>query len=252
MRAARRHLSTVTVAAATAVVTATVITGGPALAASVVAYAKNAGAVDGRHAVANTASVAARRGQLVATGARSGQLPNDIIARAPDSARLQGIPLSGLAGSAIFAHGFWSPSTDLKSFCRTAAYTPATDSFATIVVDADAFTTGPATTLVVHPAVSTDGGATFAPTRPNWYLATAVPTHSYGSVSNVATVALVRGRHYAFAGVGNTSSATPIAGDCTLDVQIVPRLPGSRVIAPDAQAASTSTGRPAPAAAGRH
>lgn len=253
MRAARRHLSTVTVAAATAVVTATVITGGPALAASVVAYATNAGAVDGRHAVPANASLAGRRGKLVATGAKSGRLPDDIIARAPDSARLQGTPLSGLAGSAIVAYGSWSPTGTQTPFCATAAYVPPLDSFATVVVDAEEYTDGPTSFLAVQAAVSTDGGTTFAGALPAGILDTTLTTHSSATVSAVATVALTRGRRYAFAGLGYTSApAMSTYGKCTLDVQVTPRLPGTRVIIPTAPTTSTiDTGRSTPDTATR-
>lgn len=51
--------------------------------------AKNAHKVDGKHAVSAGAPVAKRKGKLVATNA-SGRLPNNIIAKAPDAARLGG------------------------------------------------------------------------------------------------------------------------------------------------------------------
>lgn len=50
----------------------------------------NADTVDGKHAVGAGASVTRRRGKLVATSGTTGRLPNNIIATAPDSARLGG------------------------------------------------------------------------------------------------------------------------------------------------------------------
>jgi hypothetical protein len=56
---------------------------------AVAAYVANADKVDQRHAVGPGASPADRAGKLVATGP-GGRLPNNIIAKAPDSARLNG------------------------------------------------------------------------------------------------------------------------------------------------------------------
>ena len=70
--------------------------GGPAI-----AKALNADTVDHKHAVGSGASVKARKGKLVATNKRTGQLPNNIIAVAPkalkasladDSVKLAGQP----------------------------------------------------------------------------------------------------------------------------------------------------------------
>ena len=52
--------------------------------------AQNADKVDGKHAVGAKASVAKRTKRLVATNAE-GRLPNDIIAKAPDADRLDGV-----------------------------------------------------------------------------------------------------------------------------------------------------------------
>ncbi|MEP9363300.1 hypothetical protein ABLE68_10070 [Nocardioides sp. CN2-186] len=61
--------------------------GGPAL-----AKALNADTVDHLHAVGAGASKHSRAGKLVATSKRTGQLPTNIIARAPDSKKLHGRP----------------------------------------------------------------------------------------------------------------------------------------------------------------
>lgn len=56
---------------------------------AVAAYVANADKVDQKHAVGAGASTGNRAGKLVATGS-SGRLPNNIIAKAPDAARLHG------------------------------------------------------------------------------------------------------------------------------------------------------------------
>jgi hypothetical protein len=68
---------------------AALVIGGPA-AARAVYDASNAHRVDGKHAVGAGASPARRAGKLVATN-RQGRLPNNIIRKAPDSARLGGL-----------------------------------------------------------------------------------------------------------------------------------------------------------------
>jgi hypothetical protein len=52
--------------------------------------AKNAHKVDGKHAVGSGASVQQRKGKLVATNPKTGRLPDNIIASAPDADRLGG------------------------------------------------------------------------------------------------------------------------------------------------------------------
>lgn len=63
--------------------------GGP-VAARATYDAMNAHKVDGKHAVGAGASIAQRKGKLVATSGTTGRLPNNIIAVAPDSAKLGG------------------------------------------------------------------------------------------------------------------------------------------------------------------
>lgn len=92
-RWARKHLGTITVALVAAALTAAA----PAVGRSVehVLSAQNADTVDGLHAVPSTATVAARKGKLVATSPTTGRLPNNIIAKAPDASRLDGIDSTG-------------------------------------------------------------------------------------------------------------------------------------------------------------
>ncbi len=227
MRAARRHLSTVTVAASTALVTALVVAGGPALATTVVDFAKNAGAVNGKKAVAANASVAQRKGKLVATGGLSGQLPNNIIARAPDSSKLQGVPLSGLAVSYLDVDGTWLPTTAMKTICRTPVFVPKADSVATMEVSETARATTVSTLAVIYPVLSGNGGVSFdvvaAPTG-----ATSAP-NAYSSATTHAVAQLKKGRSYVFAEIGNAGS-TMNDGLCSVAVQISAALPGTRVV----------------------
>ena len=91
MRASlRRHSLTIAVALATALVTA----GGPAVAAAVY-DAVNADKVDGMHATEFERDPDQRRNRLVGTNG-SGQLPNNIITRAPKADQLSS--LEGLLG----------------------------------------------------------------------------------------------------------------------------------------------------------
>lgn len=90
----RRHLSTMLVAFGTAAVTAA----GPALAATIADYATNADKVDGKHAVSASATVAERRNKIVATDA-DGRLPNNVIAKAPDAGKLDGVDSAGFLRS---------------------------------------------------------------------------------------------------------------------------------------------------------
>lgn len=65
--------------------------GGPAVAAQVRAtFADNAGAVDGFSAVGAGATVTQRKGKLVATNPTTGRLPDNLIATAPNAAKLGG------------------------------------------------------------------------------------------------------------------------------------------------------------------
>jgi hypothetical protein len=82
----RRHASV----ALTAAVVCTLFTAGPGLARAAF-DASNADRVDGRHAVGADATSTSRAGKLVATNS-GGRLPNNIIATAPNAAKLGGHP----------------------------------------------------------------------------------------------------------------------------------------------------------------
>src|SRR5205807_10532964 len=91
----RRYVELFLVAGGTAILTGAA----PAVASTVrhALFADNAGKVDHKDAVRASASIAVRRGKLVATSSRTGRLPNNIIAVAPDAANLGGKPPSAYA-----------------------------------------------------------------------------------------------------------------------------------------------------------
>jgi len=67
-------------------------------------FAHNADKVDGRHAVGAAASIANRKGKLVATNS-SGYLPNNIIKSAPNSTRLGGFTHAEMASMPLLVQG---------------------------------------------------------------------------------------------------------------------------------------------------
>ena len=85
----RKHLRTIAIV----LLTSTIVSVAPAVARTVVNYARNAGKVDGFNAVGAGASLSKRAGKLVATN-KNGYLPNDIIRTAPNSDRLGGLPVN--------------------------------------------------------------------------------------------------------------------------------------------------------------
>lgn len=87
--------------AAAALVVSVAGTGGPALARAVV----NADKVDGLSAVKANASKAQRKGKLVATSPTTGRLPDAVIGKAADSARLGGVPAAQLRSVPLSATG---------------------------------------------------------------------------------------------------------------------------------------------------
>jgi hypothetical protein len=87
-----RSQRTPVIIATTALVVALAGAAGPVTAA--VFDAVNADKVDGKHAVGAGATVAKRKGKLVATNS-SGRLPNNIIAKARDADKLDGIDSTG-------------------------------------------------------------------------------------------------------------------------------------------------------------
>lgn len=94
-----------------AMVTAAITAGAPAIAHGVhAAFAHNADKVDGKHAVGSGATTASRKGKLVATSPATGRLPNNIIATAPNAAKLQGKTLAAWDAERVF-DGPW-PASD--------------------------------------------------------------------------------------------------------------------------------------------
>ena len=92
-RFVRRHKGTIVVA----LVAATLTAAAPAVGHGVehALFAHDADKVDGKHAVGSGATAAVRKGKLVATNATTGLLPNNIIAKAPDAGKLDGIDSTG-------------------------------------------------------------------------------------------------------------------------------------------------------------
>lgn len=87
---------------AVSVVAASVVAG-PTAAAAV--YVANADKVDNKHAVGAAAAVDVRKGKLVATSPKTGRLPDDIIGRAPDADRLDGIDSSDVLPGGVLPTG---------------------------------------------------------------------------------------------------------------------------------------------------
>jgi hypothetical protein len=99
-----KHGSTILVA----FVTSAIFAGGPAIAAIVA----NAHRVDGKHAVGSSATPAARAGKLVATNG-SGKLPNNIIAKAIDADKLDGLDSTAYLGDTVtLVQGFTNISSN--------------------------------------------------------------------------------------------------------------------------------------------
>lgn len=103
------------VIATAALVVATAGVGGPVVARAF--DASNADKVDGKHAVGAAATVNQRKGKLVATDPETGRLPNNLIKKAPDADKVDGIesldlrfPPSVPAGRTV--RGAWGFDTD--------------------------------------------------------------------------------------------------------------------------------------------
>ena len=67
--------------------------------------ARNAHKVDGKHAVGAAATPKQRKGKLVATSPKTGRLPDNIIATAPDSALLGGFSHEAMSAMTIVPQG---------------------------------------------------------------------------------------------------------------------------------------------------
>jgi hypothetical protein len=225
----KRHLPIVM----TAVLVAGLMTTGPA-AARAVYDTVNAHMVDGKHAVDSNSTVAHRAGQLVATNA-TGRLPNDIIARAPDSAKLDGLPLSAFAPTILYASG--SANLEPGPACQTSSFTPTRPSFAVIRVDADIFGAhGSGTGYAVQPGYSTNGGLTYSKASPSWWTETIAAPQTLAAVGNSGVVRLAAGRAYRFAAKQAVFIRGGGGGDCKLIVEILPKFPGSKIIGSAPQA----------------
>jgi hypothetical protein len=123
---------------------------GPAVASAAVAFAVNSDKVDGKHAVGSGASIAARKGKLVATNPTTGRLPNNLIAKAPDAAKLGGVAAASMRVLALAPRSFrstggttigaanvgpWIPTTPDSGFQTTFLVPPGHTSGAPLKVD---------------------------------------------------------------------------------------------------------------------
>ena len=101
------------------------VVAGPSAAAA--AYVANADKVDNKHAVGSGATLTARKGKLVATDGNTGLLPNDIIAKAVNADKIDGLdstaflPASGQAADAAQLEG--RPLDRIRTFQVTASST---------------------------------------------------------------------------------------------------------------------------------
>lgn len=129
----RQHV-TVMIAAALGVMIGSV---GPGVAQA--AYdAVNADKVDGKHAVGAGATVNQRKGKLVATYPTTGFLPNNIIKRAQDSARVNGYGHAALRSLPLSAQGAFTSGGAIPSHSGV-SLSSSTDSSLTVgfIVPAD-------------------------------------------------------------------------------------------------------------------
>ena len=162
---------------AIAAVCLTVGVGTPSMASSMrrAFDASNADRVDGLHATTAAASSTYRRNKLVATDSATGLLPNDIIAQALDSAKLDGIAASsyralsvspqgafGTGGAEPSELGMTLPQDDAPTSMSVSFVLPPdhrADAALSVVVDYRTYATGPATDGCTFD-VALDGTAT--------------------------------------------------------------------------------------------
>ena len=116
-------------------VTAALTAAAPAIAHGVqhALFAHNSDKVDGKHAVASSASTANRKGKLVATSPTTGRLPNNIIATAPNAAKLQGKSLTAWDAKRVIDTQGLPPDTEFTTnggtliiFASGSGYWPST------------------------------------------------------------------------------------------------------------------------------
>jgi hypothetical protein len=222
----KRHLPILVAA----VIVAGLMTTGPA-AARAVYDTVNAHTVDGKHAVSSNSTVAHRAGKLVATNA-AGRLPDNIIARSPDSAKLGGLPLSAFAPTILYSSGPVEPTGPI---CETASFTPTRPSFAVIQLDVDVMNEvfGHIKTFAVAPGYSTNDGASYNYATPKTPIVASAAANNFGSVGATGVVRLAAGRAYRFAvKVDHFPNVTLRDGGCEEVVEILPKFPGSKIIGP--------------------
>lgn len=219
----------------TALVVGTLTAGGPA-AAQAAFDALNAHKVDGKHAVSATASVANRAGKLVATNG-GGRLPNNIITKAPDSAKLNGLPASGYStrrlplvskGAVESPRTQPLPTTQTpQSFAETSLTTPDQCGGGltrhTYLMQATGWAGEPSGGVMTLVRTSLTVDATTIAFEPGFGISKVAKDGSsfaYATLANTRRVELAPGAHtfrlVADAGFGDATSVT--VGDATLNV----------------------------------
>lgn len=154
LNGADRYSKAAFVLAAGALIISAANAGGPAIAK---ALGTNSDTVDGFDAVKSSTPAKQRKGKLVATSPKTGRLPDNIIAKAPNAAKLAGKPLSFFLSSAAAA-GIYESAAHASATYETASHASAT--YQTKAAAASA----PNQTIVIRaftPTLPTDFAGTF-------------------------------------------------------------------------------------------
>lgn len=220
-----------------AVVVGVVAYGGPVTARAVY-DAMNARKVDGKMAVSAGSSPSQRSGKLVATD-RHGRLPNNIIAKAPNSAKLNNLPTAAFSSKILYSNGSFATTDD--GYCPTAAFTPTRPSYALVQVDADVIGGTGGGLFALAAGFSVNGGA-YTQATPAWNTGTTAAQDAFAAISNSGIVDLTPGSTYRFAGKGFIASGNVSGADCKVVVQVMPKLPGT-TLTPASKTASSAKAR---------
>jgi len=211
----------------TAVLVSALMAGGPAL-AQAVDRVVNADKVDGKHAVGAGASSTARAGKLVATD-RNGKLPNNIIAKAPDSARIGGRTLASLGSTVLSRTNTVSLSTGHNYLCSTETVEVTRPSLALVDYGTSFLGGAGGADVSTMPVVSNDGEASWEVFREGFgQSSTTAAANDWGSTGSSAPLELEAGASYSFAIRSNLFAGVAAgSGTCSLTVQIMPLGPNT-------------------------
>jgi hypothetical protein len=164
MNATNRYSKAALVLAAGALIISAANAGGPAIAN---ALGANSDTVDGFDAVKSSTPLKQRKGKLVATSPKNGRLPDNIIAKAPNAAKLAGKPLSYFLSSAtaaaIYESAAHAAATYESAAHASATYETASHASATYQTKAAA-ASAPDQIIVIRaftPTLPTDHAGTF-------------------------------------------------------------------------------------------